>query len=174
MSISPNTVRTILRKFISDRLRVDEWGIGQPQAVRSDDRPPSKGRERPTIEFIKSEVASGYGQHAQVRVAERIELQVVFRLGEHYNYEDLTAPRSELEDRVAQITAEATANPSCVSDEFDELAVTSSVSLPQLQNGDWLPVARFNFVVAYFVTPASIVPSSSLFATTSTTIEALE
>lgn len=127
-------LRTLLKNFLSRKLRIDYWGLGLPDSIHSQDKPTSVGLDKPALDIVFTE-SVGWGKDRSVTVETTIPFQIIYRFDASYKYHNL--PRAEAESILAQILFELQ-TPSCLSEDISLIEPSGSVSVAEHKNGDQL------------------------------------
>jgi hypothetical protein len=155
-------VPAILRAMISKYLRVDEWGINNPQNIEAQGRPPSIGLIIPVR--LESEAPKIVGGEYTVQTSPVHEFQVIYRFPSLNQYEQL--PHDDMAALMLSLKSTLELEIRC---EFQESAqsaptVTAEYSIYRAENKDWLVLFKIKIQPRLLFDKAELLFKSTYFS----------
>lgn len=141
--MSLGELRIFLKNWLSNRIRVDKWGLNLPDSIDATNKPTSIGLDKPALN-ISIVSGEGWGEDKVAIIETTIPFQIIYRFSSAYQYNDI--PRAEAETALANLLVEAI-SPNCLPDYILNLDVSGSVSVAEHKNGDQLLLFEIDFLV---------------------------
>jgi hypothetical protein len=140
--MSVGELRTFLKGWLANRIRIDKWGLNLPDSIDASNSPTSIGLDKPALNIavISSE---GWGEDKVAIVETTIPFQIIYRFSSTYNYESI--PRADAETILTNLLIEAS-EPNCLPGYILSLNISGSVSVAEHKNGDQLLLFEIDFL----------------------------
>ena len=150
--------------MIAKYLRVDEWGIDNPQNIDAQTRPPSIGLIVPVR--LESDAPKIVGGEYTVQTSPVHEFQVIYRFPSLNRYDQL--PHDDMAAQMMSLKSTLELEIRC---EFEEMAqsaptVTAEYSIYRAENKDWLVLFKIKIQPRLLFDKRELVFKSPLFAPT--------
>ena len=142
----PSELRTVLKAWLSQQLRIDRWGLNSPESIKDLRAPPSSGLDGNTSGYSIVETI-GAGETSSYLLQTEIPIQVEYRFDSSHSYTAI--PRSQAEDELAYILLKLQAHKICLSPDIELIEGTGNVLLNEQKNSDWLLSFVFQFNVKF-------------------------
>ena len=142
----PSQLRTVLKAWLSQQLRIDRWGLNSPESIKDLRAPPSSGLDGNTSGYSIVETI-GAGETSSYLLQTEIPIQVEYRFDSSYSYTAI--PRSQAEDELTYILLKLQAHKICLSPDIEIIEGTGNVLLNEQKNSDWLLSFVFQFNVKF-------------------------
>lgn len=142
----PSELRSVLKNWLSQQLRIDRWGLNSPESVKDLRAPPSSGLDGNTSGYSIVEVV-GTGETSSYLLQTEIPIQVEYRFDSSHSY--TTIPRAQAEDKLTYILLNLQAHQTCLSPDIESIEGTGNVLLNEQNKSDWILSFVFQFNVKF-------------------------
>jgi hypothetical protein len=157
----PSELRTKLKEWLSQQLRIDRWGLNSPESVKDLRAPPSAGLDGNASEYSIVKIV-GTGETSSYLLQTKIPIQVEYRLDSSHSY--TTVPRSQAEDKLTYILLNLQAHYACLSSDIEEIKCTGNVLLNDQNKSDWILSFVFQFNVKFHCEFAELTAVTGAFS----------
>lgn len=157
----PSELRTKLKEWLSQQLRIDRWGLNSPESVKDLRAPPSAGLDGNASGYSIVKIV-GTGEASSYLLQTKIPIQVEYRLDSSHSY--TTVPRGQAEDKLTYILLNLQAHYSCLSPDIEEIVCTGSVLLNDQNKSDWILSFVFEFNVKFHCEFAELTAVAGAFS----------
>lgn len=140
--MSVGELRTFLKSWLSNRIRIDKWGLNLPDSIDFTNQPTSIGLDKPALNItvISSE---GWGEDKTAIIETTIPFQIIYRFSSAYQYNNI--PRADAETALSNLLIE-TDGSNCLPAYILSLQLSGSVSVAEHKNGDQLLLFEIDFL----------------------------
>lgn len=143
--MTPETLRETLKKWLSSKLRIDQWGLNEPESVRDFSSPPSAGLDQ-QISSYAIEEQQGFGHDSNFILTASLPFQIKYRFDNSYQYTQI--PRGKAETILGMLLTEAKSSP-CIDPDIIEIDPTGNISLNEIAKSDWILAFELDFKVRF-------------------------
>lgn len=155
----PSELRSVLKQWLSQQLRVDRWGLNSPESVKDLRAPPSAGLDGNASGYSIIKVV-GTGETSSYLLQTEIPVQIEYRFDSSHTY--TTIPRSQAEDKLTYILLNLQAHHACLSPDIEEIEGTGNVLLND--KSDWILSFVFQFNVKFHCEFAELTAVTGAFS----------
>ena len=142
--MTPDALRTVLKQWLETQIRIDEWGLNNPESVK-DASPPSSALDQAVSKYA-IEQQLGFATASNFVVAATLPFRVIYRFDKGYKYTQI--PRGIAESVLVKILTTIKSCP-CIAPDILEVDPTGSVVLNEITKGDWLLIFELEFAVKF-------------------------
>jgi hypothetical protein len=157
----PSELRSVLKEWLSQQLRIDRWGLNSPESVKDLRAPPSSGLDGNTSGYSIVEV-TGTGETSSFLLQTKIPIQIEYRFDSSHSY--TTIPRSQAEDKLTYILLNLQAHYACLSPDIQEIESTGNVLLNEQNKSDWILSFVFQFNIKFHCEFAELTAATGVFS----------
>lgn len=157
----PNELRTALKEWLSQQLRIDKWGLNSPESIKDVRSPPSSGLDLNGSRYsiIKT---LGVGETSSHLLQTEIPIQVEYRLDNSHSYTAI--PRGEAENELICVLLRLQAHYGCLSPDIESIETTGNILVNEENKSDWLISFVFQFNVKFHCEFAELATVTGAFS----------
>ena len=157
----PSELRAKLKEWLSQRLRIDRWGLNSPESIKDLRAPPSAGLDFNSSGYSILKVL-GVGETSSYLLQGEIPIQVEYRLDNSHTYTEI--PRGEAENELICVLLKLQAHHACISPDIESIESTGNILVNEQNKPDWIISFVFRFNVKFHCEFAELANISGAFS----------
>ena len=144
--MTPEKLRSVLKKWLADRIRIDVFGLNSPKSILNHEQPPSSGLDLQAGNFRIAN-RDGTGMSASLLIETTLPFQVLYRFGSAYKYTEI--PRGKAESILCSLMGSLNDSPECINPEILSINPSGEVTVYEEAKSDWVLMIALTLEVQF-------------------------